>query len=303
MFACFRLAKAEEGMFLFNTRNNKNNVASGTWTAVHSLALLHLPVLLKAKSPQEKMIRFGKPVKIETMPHSVAIIIAYEWPGDAIVGSGSIIDHRWVLTAAHCFDDFFKYTPTKSRLVKIRFGMNSYLQEGPVSDVIKIICHERWGTKRVAYDICLVQTIDEIPFSDRVQPALRPLANETVDKFDEVIVAGWGSNEKVAFDVNYLSAVDLLMITDDECGREFGLDLRKQVPGSFFCAGKNDQLDAKSVCYGDSGSSAVVRRGGNGSWVTLGVTAVALVGCGGVTLFISVSYFNDWITDTLNKYR
>ena len=89
----------------------------------------------------------------------------------------------------------------------------------------------------MANDICLVQTFDEIPFSDRVQPALMPLGSETVHSVTHVRVAGWGETEKED-DPWHLSAADLPMIGHAECDRHLFTDLSYEEPDSFFCAVK-----------------------------------------------------------------
>ena len=134
------------------------------------LAFLHLSVLVTCQSPREKLIMFGEHIKIETMPHAVAGIVALEWPNDLNYFHGFLIHHRWVLTAAHVFKKMFKRPSFRDSLLKIRFGIDDVSQEGLVSDVRRIVCHE--GYKQfMENDICLVQTMDEIPFSDSVQPA------------------------------------------------------------------------------------------------------------------------------------
>lgn len=58
----------------------------------------------------------------------------------------------------------------------------------------------------------------------------------------------------------HLSAVDLEMISHAECDEHLRSDLTVLDPRSFFCAGKEPEYRAKSVCNGDSGSGAVIRR-------------------------------------------
>ena len=283
-------------MLLFDARDDKSDVALAKWT-VHSLSLLHLCVLSSAQSPRERLITFGERIKIETMPHSVMILLDLEWPNITGYFSGSLINHRWVLSSAHTFEELFK-SHHENANIKIRFGIDHMTQEGPVRDVKRVVCHRRYKEGKLGNDICLVQTFDEIPFSDRVQPALMPLDSETSHSVTHVRVAGWGETEETSYPW-HLSAVDLPMMGHAECDRHLFSDLSWEEPDSFFCAGKVER-DAKSPCYGDSGSAAVIRRD-NKSWVALGVTCMGR-GCDGPTLFTSVSYYVGWIKKTLNKY-
>ena len=271
---------------------DNGDVALDKWTAVRSLALLHLSVLVSAGSPREKFIKYGERIQIETMPHTVAILLVYEWPKFLRICSGSIVTHRWVLSAAHCGT----MEKPKADLFKIRFGMDTYSQEGPVSDVKKRVCHPRSKWDFGDADICLLQTFDEIPFSDRVQPVLIPRSSEAVT---QVRVAGWGMNRHLDYPP-YLSAIDLPIISDAECDGYLGGDLAAEEPGTFFCAGKDGDRKSKTPYYGDSGSGAVIRSSDNKSWIALGVTSW---GTGnGATVFISVPNYANWIRKTLNKY-
>ena len=281
-------------MRLLGTRNDKINVAFIKWTAVHSLALLQLSVLVTSV-PRNKLITKGERIKIETMPHTVMILIIYQLPDDMTYCSGSILTHRWVLGAAHCFYTYLQL-PRKKGLFKIRFGIDTLSEEGPISDVSMVVCHEGFKWKS-ANDVCLLQTFDKIPFSERVMPTLKPKTNETVKSVTHVRVAGWGLIENGEY-ARYLSAVDLPMMSDYQCENLLTDALSIENPGTFFCAGNTST--GKSPCGGDSGSVAVVRSTDNNSWIALGVAVQSK--CLGPTLFMSVPYFINWIMDTLDKY-
>ena len=272
---------------------NNGNVALDKWTAVHSLALLHICGFVAGQWPREKFILWGEHIKIETMSHSVVILIFYNNPYEMTFCS--VLAHRWVLTAAHCVKD----VPNKVVLVKIRLGIDAYSQEGLVHDVEKKVCHWQFRPGYTPADICLLQTFDEIPFSNRVQPVARPGPSETVQSVDKVRVAGWGQSQHFAVWPPYLSAVDLYRISDSDCDQDIPAELSREKPGSFFCAGRKVPY-AKSVCHGDSGSAAVIRSYDNESWVALGVTVQSK--CRGPSVFMPVHFFNEWIMDTLRRY-
>lgn len=268
----------------------------GTWvkiTLIHSLALLHL----SASLPRDKFILQGEEIKVDTMPHSVFIIIGYEWPIETTYCSGSILNHRWVLTAAHCVAEI----PPRHGNVKIRFGIDSLHQEGAISDVKKAICYKRYYYWQIhPHDICLLQTFDEIPFSESVQPVALPSPDETVEAVSMVSVAGWGRERQRIEDelMARLLAVNLSMVEIVQCSKNFGVDLRDEEPGIVFCAGKHGSN--RGPCYGDSGSAAVFKRSDNSTWVALGVTVAG--NCVGLSYFVSVPYYNKWIKKKLKQY-
>ena len=283
-------------MFPIDTRNLKVN-KFGKWiqVTIHLLATLRLSAIVTAQSPQRKLIVAGKPVKIEAMPHSVLVLISNRWPDETDFCSGSILNHRWVLTVAHCTRSI-----SKDGLLKIRFGIDSYDQEGPISDVRKIVCHKGYRRDWIGKDICLLQTFNEIPFSDRVQPVALPLPEEKLDSVTDVRVAGWGFVEKTHLRqvTTVLLVADLPMIGLTECDAHFLYDLRLEDPGSIFCAGK-ETID-QSTCSGDSGSAAVIRRNDNKTWVAMGITVAGK--CKGPAIFMPVPYYLDWINRSLSQH-
>ena len=281
-------------MRLFHTSYEKSNVALGKWTAVHSLALLYLSVLVTSV-PQEKQIKNGERITIQTMPHSVLILVTNQWPSNMSYCSGTLLDTSWVLAAAHCFDQFFKRS-RKDGLIKILFGIDTLTQEGLVKDVKRIVFHEDYASE-VYDDLCLLQTFDEISYNDRMQPALMSRNIDNVQSATYVRVAGWGVTEKLTWPW-YLSAVDLPMISVTECNERLKSENLSEVkPGTFFCAGKKI-FKPKSVCIGYSDSAAALWM--DSMWVALGIAAGSI--CDGPSLFMSVSHYAPWILDIVVKY-
>ena len=275
---------------MFETRK----MLFGSWfemIILLSLDLMHLSV----GSPREKFVMKGEFIEIETMPHAAMLILGTKWPTDTSICCASVLNHRWVLTAAHCVADLHP----RYGNVKMRFGIDHYSQEGPVMDVMRAVCRKRfYRFPDKPEDICLLQTFDEIPFSEKVQPVALPLANETVESVSTVRVAGWGQMSEMVpvedFITKRLRAVDIPIIGLRECSK--GADLT--VDDDLFCAG--DEASGKGLCYGDSGSSAVIRRSDNRTWVALGVVSSGY--CLGPTAFVSVVYHASWIKRKMRQY-
>lgn len=221
-------------------------------------------------------------------------LVLGQWPTDLYYCSGSVLSHRWVLTSAHCLQEVTK----RKGLVKIRFGINKYSQEGLVRDAKMVKCHERFYTNNWPYDLCLLLTFDEIPFSERVQPVALPLANETVQSLTKVRAAGWGmilTSHSIARTF-FLWGSDLDIVEYYDCNRQLNGKLLKY-PRIGFCAGNAGER--RTLCSGDSGSSAVIRRN-NKTWVIMGVTSRTT--CLGAVFFVDVPYHANWIRSTIARY-
>lgn len=96
--------------------------------------------------PQSEFVMPGNRTEIETMSHSVSAVIAYTWPANTTVCSGSILNHRWVWSAAHCF----KRLSEETSLVKLRFGVDDYTQGATAAK--KIQFHHRYaGNQPMTY--------------------------------------------------------------------------------------------------------------------------------------------------------
>ncbi|XP_047526427.1 anionic trypsin-2-like isoform X3 [Pieris napi] len=97
---------------------------------------------------------------------------------------GSIIDKKWVVTAAHCTID----RPTKS--FKVAVGINKLSDKGTEYTPDKVIIHEKFDRKLFTNDISLVKIEPGIELNDRVNPVGLPTTN--TDSGATLTLTGWG---------------------------------------------------------------------------------------------------------------
>ncbi|XP_068981423.1 chymotrypsin-2-like isoform X2 [Bombus flavifrons] len=99
---------------------------------------------------------------------------------------GSILNERWVLTAAHCLSSF------NDTSIAIVLGSNTLDKGGDVYQSEKIISHPKYSSILIRNDIGLIKVDKDIVFGDKVKPIALP--NENFGKIDyPAVLSGWGT--------------------------------------------------------------------------------------------------------------
>lgn len=96
---------------------------------------------------------------------------------------GSILSNWWIITAGHCI------LGGPSSLVIVA-GAHHVNNDGVVYRVNQTIVHEGYRPSSLENDIAVVQTAQEIAFSETIEPI--PLNGEYIGGGVEAIVSGWG---------------------------------------------------------------------------------------------------------------
>ncbi|XP_078535733.1 complement factor B-like isoform X2 [Lissotriton helveticus] len=211
-----------------------------------------------------------------------------KFPGNLFCG-GSVIGEKWILSAAHCFDD------EEGRLLKpenviVSVGILSTKEKQPVI-VEKIVQHEMWNSTTKDYDIALLKLQTFIEYSDKVRPVCLPCVEEvkeillppdtsweqsclfqekllTVTGIEERerslsgFVAGWG------YFIKSVPSISLKHTKVDiqprfRCYTRHNIRLTENM----FCA-RGSQSDA---CKGDSGGPLVMKM--RNRWIQVGIVS------------------------------
>ncbi|KAL0881064.1 hypothetical protein ABMA27_002194 [Loxostege sticticalis] len=221
---------------------------------------------------------------------------------------GVLINHRYVLTAAHCITGAI--TREVGTLVTVRLGEYDTQSEvdcsaGVCADPPQEIpvqagypnpgYNDRNVNKRD--DIGLVRLSRRARYTYYVKPICLPDASARQSPGDEVFVAGWGktltgTNSPVKL------KLQLPIFDKNECVNKYK-DLGANLVDKQICAGGTFSKDA---CRGDSGGPLMVRKP-EGYWESVGVVSFGY-GCGrdgwpGV--YSSVVSYKDWILNTMRS--
>lgn len=213
------------------------------WLTLRLLAL-SIPLQVHAgplTATADSIITNGYPAVVGQAPYIVGLLLREgqmgRWCG------GSIIDHSWVLTAAHCTDHIDG--------VSIYYGATRRTQalfplEVGIEDVVQ---HPDWPGS-IGNDIALIRT-PHVDFWSLVNKVKLPGLNQLEETFENsaVITCGWGSTSDASDMPDWLQCIDLNVISNAECSRSYG-----KLPDSVLCVGTPE---GRSICDGDSGGPLV----------------------------------------------
>jgi len=219
----------------------------------------------------------------ESVPYSRPYQVALLMNGRQGCG-GTLINSRWVLTAAHCLDS----ASTNSLTVKV--GSHSLrANDGQLLNVSQIITHENWrGANgiRSGYDIALLRLASAA--DAQYIPAKLPtqaIENQYAGVGRYVTVSGWGLTSNRGNPSDTLREVNLPVISNSSCSSE----LQFNIPGSVICGGGQGGV---SACNGDSGGPYAIKA--NGEFYSIGTVSWGSA-CRGATAFTRTLSYLDWI--------
>ncbi|KAK5649793.1 hypothetical protein RI129_000822 [Pyrocoelia pectoralis] len=223
---------------------------------------------------------------------------------------GSLINNRYILTAAHCvLDKEFELTGVRLGEWKIS-GDPDCIDGVAISECSSVLRmkvreqlpHPYYSNKAKNNDIALLRLESDIKFTDYIRPICLPPVNlPNPPPNTPLTVAGWGATENGTSSDLKLK-VEVPLLTNDECNRQ--LSSSKPISSNQLCAGGEEGRDS---CQGDSGGPLMRTYQDSktlqSQWYQEGVVSWG-VGCaraGYPAIYTRVSRYINWILNNISE--
>merc|ERR1712038_436529 len=218
--------------------------------------------------------------------------------GCSICG-GTIVNKRFVLTAAHCYNSMFT-------TMQVIVGEHNYCdgvnEGGKFIKVKKMTLHPDYNSRTIDNDIAVLELAEDLAFTKKIKPACLPSSEtkdysgiaSTVSGWGGTI--GWGPNDQQPQQPRQCTLketiVKLLKGSDPMCSKY----LKTSSSKIKLCAFAKDT----DACQGDSGGPLTVPE--NGKYTLVGVVSYGS-GCASSTpgVYVRVQGFLPWIKNLISS--
>ncbi|MGH0175673.1 UNVERIFIED_CONTAM: hypothetical protein FKN15_071112 [Acipenser sinensis] len=189
-----------------------------------------------------------------------------EWPWQVSLQMGryghicgaSVIASRWLLSAAHCFQDSdsIRYSDSSSWKAYIGMRIINIISSSVVTRQVKrIVVHPQYDHYTSDYDIALLELSASVLFNEFIQPACVPARSHFFSTETSCFVTGWGVLVEDGEISSVLQEATVKIISHNTCNKFYD----DAVTSRMLCAGNlHGGVDA---CQDPSGSPLLTAQG------------------------------------------
>nr|XP_020643360.1 transmembrane protease serine 6 [Pogona vitticeps] len=226
-----------------------------------------------------------------------------EWPWQASlqvrghhVCGGTLIADRWVIAAAHCFQEDSHASPTVWTVFLGKQFLNVTSPNEVSFKVNRILPHPYYEEDSHDYDVALLQLDHPVIYSSFIQPICLPASSHLFEPGLLCWISGWGAVKEGGPTSKVLQKADVQVVQQDVCNEAY----HYRVTPRMLCAGYHD--GRKDSCQGDSGGPLACQEP-SGRWFLAGVVSWGM-GCARPNhfgVYTRITSVMEWMKQTMSS--
>lgn len=207
---------------------------------------------------------------------------------------GSMIDNRFILTAAHCV-----LGRTKDDII-VTMAEHDKLTDDPISKnfIVDVIhSHPSYNSATEDSDIAILELSGPVSYTNEIQPICLPFELGTRDFSGLTMTSsGWGRTSMTGDTSAVLLEADLIYVSTQSCTQDPYTWSESSITANMFCASGGS---TKDTCQGDSGGP-IFWKGANNYHYQIGVVSFGQ-NCADAAkpgVYTKLLNYLDWIKTT-----